>query len=142
MLAWTFVGVAVVFTFGLFYLTVNAQELILNLDASSEYVGEPIGSWEAAPDNADSFEGSDIQTLIVDGKLYMQIKSVGEDKAPYIDSLRVLENGNYLVYVDLEPGEAKTAVYELKIDADLDEGAPVVSQVVKGIQTEASETHE
>lgn len=140
-LAWLFVGVAIIFTFGLFYITVNAQELSSNIADGSEYLGEPTGGWEPAPDKSSSFKGEDIQSQVIDDKLYLQIKSVDKGKTPYIDSLRLLDDGSYLAYVGLEEGKDSTAVYELKVDEKLEDGAPAVSQISKGLKIRAEEVN-
>lgn len=134
-----FLAFAAFFTFGLFYLTLNSQitESLLNED--TVYSGEPAGSWDPAPDKTEKFKGQDIQVQVIDDKLYMQIKSVDKDLSPEIESLRILDDGSYLVYVKLVKGSDSTAVYRLLIDENFTEGSPVVKQSARGITVVAEE---
>lgn len=138
-LVYLFLTFALIFVMGLFFTALNMgkiQDAFLN---NSPYVGEPAGTWEPAPDQAKNFKTGDVEVRIIDDQLYLQLKSVEKGMAPELDSLRILEDGSYVAYVNLAEGKETTAVYRLILDRDLSEEMPVVKQNSKGIVVTAEE---
>lgn len=131
-----FVLIALIFTCGLFYISVNMNRFEDAILGPEQYQGDPVGIWEPAQNMAKHFDSDDISYRVIDGKLYMQIKSTKEGMSPEIDSLRKLDDGSYLVYVTLEKGSSETSVYELDLGDDTDK-SPSIKQSLRGIVTEA-----